>query len=210
MLDLGCGPGLYSARLARRGCSCVGVDFSPASIRHAGEAASAEGLDCRYVHGDLREQDFGSGFDLVMMIYGQFNVFPRTVGTDLLTKAHAALEPGGDLLLEIQGSEQIMSGGRAEPSWYSTEAGLFSDEPHIVLQDSSWDGDASASTQRFMVIDAATGSVSSYALSNEAYGDADIERAVTEAGFEGFRTYPSLTGRQVDIDSDLPVVVAHR
>jgi SAM-dependent methyltransferase len=32
VLDLGCGPGLYAHRLARRGCDCVGVDFSPASI----------------------------------------------------------------------------------------------------------------------------------------------------------------------------------
>ncbi len=32
VLDLGCGPGLYTSQLARRGCSCTGIDFSPASI----------------------------------------------------------------------------------------------------------------------------------------------------------------------------------
>ena len=91
VLDLGCGPGLYTERLARRGCGCVGVDFSPASVRHAGEVAARERLDCRYFHGDLRDQDFGGGFDLVMMIYGQFNVFPRAVGMELLAKAIARL-----------------------------------------------------------------------------------------------------------------------
>jgi 2-polyprenyl-3-methyl-5-hydroxy-6-metoxy-1,4-benzoquinol methylase len=30
VLDLGCGPGLYTNRLARLGHSCVGIDFSPA------------------------------------------------------------------------------------------------------------------------------------------------------------------------------------
>src|SRR5512139_3579983 len=34
ILDLGCGPGLYSSRLARLGHECVGIDFSPASIAH--------------------------------------------------------------------------------------------------------------------------------------------------------------------------------
>ena len=29
VLDLACGPGLYALRLARRGCRCVGIDFSP-------------------------------------------------------------------------------------------------------------------------------------------------------------------------------------
>lgn len=32
ILDLGCGPGFYTSRLARLGHRCVGVDFSPASV----------------------------------------------------------------------------------------------------------------------------------------------------------------------------------
>ena len=35
VLDLGCGPGLYTSRLARLGHECVGVDISPASVAHA-------------------------------------------------------------------------------------------------------------------------------------------------------------------------------
>ena len=35
ILDLGCGPGLYTNRLARLGHQCVGIDFSPASIAYA-------------------------------------------------------------------------------------------------------------------------------------------------------------------------------
>ena len=34
VLDLGCGPGLYSSRLARLGHTCTGVDYSPASIAY--------------------------------------------------------------------------------------------------------------------------------------------------------------------------------
>jgi len=35
VLDLGCGPGLYSTRLARRGLQVTGVDFSANSIEYA-------------------------------------------------------------------------------------------------------------------------------------------------------------------------------
>lgn len=33
-LNLGCGPGFYSHRLAARGHRCHGIDFGPASIDH--------------------------------------------------------------------------------------------------------------------------------------------------------------------------------
>jgi len=210
VLDLGCGPGLYARRLAGKGCTCVGIDFSPASIRYANEATAVDDTDCRYVHGDLRDQDFGSGFDLVMLSYGQFNVFPKAAAMTILKKARAALVPGGRLLLELQSAEQIESGGNAGPTWYSTEAGLFSDRPHIVLQENTWDSDASASTTRFIVIDATSGDVSNYALSNEAYTDAELDEVLRKSGFDNVERYPSLSGKPVAEETDLPVVVARR
>lgn len=210
VLDLGCGPGLYVRRFAARGCECVGIDFSPASIRHATEAAIADDLPCRFVLGDLREAEFGAGFDLVTMIYGQFNVFPRQQAMEILSNAHAALAPGGRLLLEVQSAAQVQKGGEAGPSWYAAPAGLFSDQPHLVLQENIWDAQAAASTNRFFVIDAATASVSSYALSNEAYTETELDGALQSAGFSEVRHSPSLNGLPVSEGADLPVVVARR
>ncbi|GAF81101.1 unnamed protein product, partial [marine sediment metagenome] len=42
ILDLGCGPGFYSSRLAKLGHECVGIDYSPASIKYAIEQAGKE------------------------------------------------------------------------------------------------------------------------------------------------------------------------
>jgi len=210
LLDLGCGPGLYAHRLAARGCGCVGIDFSPSSIRHAGAVAAGNGPACRFIHADLRDEPFGDGFDLVMMIFGQFNVFQRARAMEILKKAYAALEPGGRLLLELQAAEQIEKGGAAPPSWYSAASGLFSDKPHLVLQEIFWDEEAAASTNRFMIIDAGTGEVSSYALSNEAYTEVELDDALRTAGFGEVRRFPSLSGRTVCRETDLPVVVARR
>jgi SAM-dependent methyltransferase len=209
LLDLACGPGLYAVRLARLGCECVGIDFSPASIRHAREIAGGEpGLSCTFHHADLRDEPFGEGFDMAMLIYGQLNVFPRDWGLEILKKAHGALKPGGSLLLEVQSREQIEKEGQKAPSWYSSRSGLFSGTPHLVLQENFWDADACASTIRFSVIDAQTGSVSSYALSNEAYTEQELTDTLRSAGFENVRRYPSLNGQVVDGDKDMPVIVA--
>jgi SAM-dependent methyltransferase len=211
LLDLACGPGLYTHRLAQTGCECVGIDFSPASIRHATDIAAAEAqLSCTYQHADVRDGLFGSGFDLVMMIYGQFNVFPRNRGLEILKTAHGALEPGGSLLLEVQSQQQIQRGGEGASSWYSAASGLFSEAPHLVLQENFWSADATASTTRFSVIDGRTGSVSSYALSNEAYTEDELTDVLQSAGFTDVERFRSLGGKAVNGEQDLPVVLARK
>jgi len=208
VLDLACGPGLYALRLARRDCEYVGIDFSPASIRHAKETAAAEDLSCTFHHADVRDGLFGEGFDFVMMVYGQFNVFQRDQGLKILKNAYNALKPGGTLLLEAQTLGQIQKEGEAGPTWYSAETGLFSGEPHVVLQENFWDADARASTNRFSIIDARTGAVSSYALSNEAYTEQEFEEVLVSAGFNKIEKFPALSGSAVDEAPDLPVYIA--
>ena len=209
VLDLACGPGFYTIRLARMGCECVGIDFSPASIPHAREIAAAEAhLSCTYHQADVRNRSFGQGFDLVMMVYGQFNVFPRNRGLAILKEAQGALKPGGSLLLEVQSLEQIRRSGEKAPSWYSAQSGLFSKTPHLVLQENFWHADARASTTRFLIIDGQTGEVCSYALSNEAYTDHELTDVLLSAGFTDVERVPSLSGNPVAAEQDLPVLVA--
>ena len=142
------------------------------------------------------------------MIYGQFNVFPRDRGLEILKKAHGALKPGGCMLLEYQSREQVQIDGEKAPSWYTAQSGLFSGAPHIVLQENFWDPDAATSTVRFSVIDGHTGTVSTYALSNEAYTDNELNDALRLAGFNNVERFPSLSGTAAAGDPDLPVTIA--
>ena len=52
VLDLGCGPGLYAARLAERGLRVTGVDYSHRSIDYAIQYAREHDLDIRYRYQD--------------------------------------------------------------------------------------------------------------------------------------------------------------
>jgi SAM-dependent methyltransferase len=210
VLDLACGPGLYAQQLAGRGCEVTGIDFSPASIRHAQRIAREDGLACTFRQGDLRDGGFGEDFDLAMLIYGQFNVFPRDRAMAILKEAHRALRPGGTLLLELQSEQQIREAAAAAPSWYTAGSGLFSPSPHLVLEEHFWDEDARASTARFSVVDAETAAVRSYALSNEAYSERELHEALEAAGFASPRSVPSLSGAPENGALDLPVVIARR
>lgn len=210
ILDLGCGPGLYSSRLAKLGHECVGIDFSPASIAHAVETAERECLRCTYVHEDIRTIEYGTGFGLVMFIFGEFNPFRPPDAEKILHKAFNALSDDGILLLEVSPFESLKRAGEQGPSWYSSPSGLFSDRPHICLKENFWDADTSVATTRFFIVDAATGGVTRHAISTQAYTDEQYRSLLAERGFTGIEFLPSLTGAADETQKDLFAIVARK
>jgi SAM-dependent methyltransferase len=194
VLDLACGPGLYASSLARRGHDCLGIDYSPASIAYATGNAREENLRCRYRLQDIRRARYGSGFGLVMLIFGEFNVFRPSDAGAILRKAHRALAKGGTLLLEPHTFAVIRTMGKRGALWDSAERGLFSDRPHLRLDEHSWDPDTKTATVRYFILDAATGDVSSYAQTFQAYSRGEYRSLLTDCGFRNVELVPSLTG----------------
>lgn len=70
VLDLGCGIGRWSRRLARRGARVVGVDLAPSMTEEARRRTERESLTDRieYRVGDLRTLDLGRTFELVLAV----------------------------------------------------------------------------------------------------------------------------------------------
>ncbi|NLX37252.1 MAG: class I SAM-dependent methyltransferase [Chloroflexi bacterium] len=211
VLDLACGPGLYALRLAGLGHTCHGIDFSPASIAYAREQAGA--APCEYVLGDVRHTPYGGPYDLVMMLFGQLNVFRPDEARDIVERAYAALRPGGLLLLEPHTYEGVVSiaghgGGRRD--WSASNRGLFSAQPHLLLTEAFWDGEQNVATERFYVIDAATGRITRSALSTQAYSSEQYMALLEGAGFVGLTFYPSLLGEPDPEQSALLAITARR
>ncbi len=177
VLDLACGPGLYLNRFAAAGHRGVGIDFGPASIEHARSEAPSDLVEYRLE--DLRTAGFGSGFDLVLLLYGQLNVFRRSEAASLLERAYAALRPVGRIILEPQTYAHVAQSGQETPSWTTHEKGLFAAEAHVLLTESFWV--PPTTTQRFWVITAR--SVVRHAMSTEAYTAAELTRLLETAGF---------------------------
>lgn len=210
VLDLGCGPGLYTSRLAALGHTCVGIDFGPASIAYAREQAEAAGLSCNYQLEDVRRASYGRGYELVMFLFGEINVFRRSDAAAIVQKASAALAPGGLLLLEPHTYETVQRLGQSPPGWYSSERGLWSARPHLCLQENFWDENRAVTTERYYVVDAETGEVTRHASSMQAYSDQGYRDLLREAGFEQVRFYPSLTGRADGAHEGLFALVARK
>jgi SAM-dependent methyltransferase len=207
ILDLGCGPGLYCAELARLGHSCRGIDFSPASIDYA---VTHSPETCSFTLGDVRTEKFGRGYDMAMFIFGEFNVFTPADAQKILQKAHAALKPEGKLLLEIHTVDTVEQMGNQPSTWYSSKSGLFSDKPHLCLMESFWDEQQTVAAERFFIIDAETAQVTRFAASTQAYDEEQITLMLREAGFSGVEVHPNLMGKASSEADEFFVVIAQK
>ena len=210
ILDLGCGPGLYTSRLAILGHECVGVDISPASVAHAKAQAKEHGLRCSYQLQDMRTADYGVGFGLVMLIFGEFNVFRPSDARTILEKARAALSPGGVLLLEPHTFAAVREMGERDAHWYSADRGVFSDRPYLCLRESFWHPDHAATTERYYVVDAATGGVARHASSMQAYTDTEYRGLLAECGFGEIEFHAAMGGGGDEREGGLVVITAGR
>jgi SAM-dependent methyltransferase len=94
-LDLGCGSGIWSVKLAARGWEVTGVDIVPKALRTARERAREAGVEVRLIEGDvtaLRAVGVGSGFQLVLdfgVVHGLTQAQRGAVGREVSAVAAA-------------------------------------------------------------------------------------------------------------------------
>jgi len=94
ILDLGCGDGVLTRKLADLGCTVVAVDASPAQV----EAARALGLDARVMNGE--DLPFDHEFDAVFS-----NAVLHWIkrADPMIASVHRALKAGGRFVAECGG-----------------------------------------------------------------------------------------------------------
>lgn len=184
LLDVTCGPGLYTVPLARRGLNVVGVDFGPAAIAYAREMAEREGVArrCRFVQADVREVDFGEeAFDAALFLYGQAAVFERGEARALLEKIARALRPGGRLCLELLNQEKV---DKEESTWwYADDKGLWGDGPFLSLGQRFWYAEEMLSCERYFTVHLETGELDEILLCDQTYAVEEMAALLRSCGF---------------------------
>lgn len=101
-LDLGCGSGIWTVELARRGWQATGVDTVPKALRRARSRAEDAGVELRLLEGDVTDLDAagaGSGYELIL----DFGCFHDELSDEQRRAegraATAAAAPGATLLV---------------------------------------------------------------------------------------------------------------
>jgi len=99
--DFGCGPGLYTTRLAERGAIVTGIDFSENSLKYAKHVAAKKDLKINYVLTNYLDFETTNSFDLITMIMCDFCVLSPEQRKKMLSKFKSLLKPDGSVLLDV-------------------------------------------------------------------------------------------------------------
>ena len=208
VLDLGCGPGLYSARLAERGLRVTGVDYSRRSIDYAAEFARQNNLNIHYRYQDYLALEDENQYDAALLIYGDFCPLSPEQRKKLLDSVDRALKPGGYFILDVTTRAHRLRFGNRN-GWYAVETGFWKPGPHLVLEEGFDYPEQSIFLDQAIVIEE-SGRVSVYRNWFQDFTRETITRELESGGFTVESVWGDLTGTPFSEDTDWIGIVARK
>lgn len=151
ILDLGCGPGLYTEKFAQKGHSVTGVDFSNSSISCAQKSAKENNLNISYRCQDYLTLDDENRYDLVMMIFTDFGVLNPDQRNTLLQNIYRALKPGGIFLFDVLNDNYAETADSR--NWEAAEKGFWKPHPYLSLSENFYYEEEKVTLSQHIIID---------------------------------------------------------
>ncbi|MBN1168064.1 MAG: class I SAM-dependent methyltransferase [Methanospirillaceae archaeon] len=151
ILDLGCGPGLYCELLAEHGYQVTGVDFSKRSIDYARQSGSHKGLLIEYIQSNYLDLTFENLFDLIIIIFCDFDVLVPHDRTRLLKNIFRALKPGGLFIFDTLNPKAPAVMAISGKSWEMVEDGFWKKGTCLVLSETFHYEEANVILQQHVV-----------------------------------------------------------
>ncbi len=201
VLDLGCGPGLYTSRLADAGLRVTGVDFSQNSINYARQQRP----EVEYLCQDYLNLQVEGKFDLVLLIFGDFCVLSTQQRSCLLTNVKNVLNPGGSFVLDVSTPALHQRIG-LKNGWYAAPGGFWKPGPHLVLEH-GFAYPEDLFLDQYIVIEA-EGRVSVYRNWFQDYNPERIRLELESGGFQVTSLWGDLCGTPLQADPEWIGVIA--
>jgi len=196
MLDIACGHGRHSIRLARRGFRVTGLDSSAESLDAAHEVAEAGGLELDFREGDMRELPFPDGsFDAVINIFTAFGYFEDEEGDAcVIGEAARVLRPGGSFLLDTVNPPGLFQRYR-DRVWETLDDGAV-----LFLQEHEYDVLAGRNRARWTLV-LPDGTRRELTHSIRVYTAPELDRLLRAAGLEIATAWGDFEGGELTRES---------
>ena len=182
ILDLGCGPGLYSEKLALNKHIVTGIDISKNSIKYAKKSASKNNLKIQYHHQSYLQELSCGIFDIAMCIYCDFGALTNDEQVLFLTNVSNNLCDNGILIFDVF-SNNLSNTKKEEKKWdYCNSSGFFSKKPHYILYECKYFNDANAWGTRNVILE--KNKIKEFITWDTMYTKESITQVLNENGFK--------------------------
>lgn len=188
ILDLGCGPGLYTSKLATLGHNVTGVDFSASSIQYAKREADVNNLKINYMNEDYLTLNLEeNSVDLVILIYTDFGVLLPEDRNLLLNNIRSVLKPGGTFMFDVLNDKEIES--KVSPkNWEIADKGFWKNEPYLALSESFLFKDEKVILYQHTIMDEKE-DISQYRFWTHFFSYEELSKILNIYSFENIKFY---------------------
>lgn len=136
ILDLGCGPGIYTELFAEKGHRVTGVDISGTSIEYAKNQAIHKNLDILYLNANYLDLQLEKNkYDLVTLIYTDLGVLLPSERDRLIHFVYGILKKGGIFVFDVL-NQKDFEHKQTPKNWEAANSGFWRDIPYVVLSES--------------------------------------------------------------------------
>jgi len=208
ILDLGCGPGLYTQRLAKQGYSVTGIDFSKRSVDYAKQQASDENIEITYICENYVSCTFPKQYDTIVMIYCDFGVLDELSRDVLLKKIYEALRPGGVFVFDVFRPRKYKD-HKETKTWDICNRGFWRPGPHLCLNSSYWYEDSGVHLDQHIIVDEDR-QLEIYNIWDRTYSIDEIYSLLSSTGFVGMEVYDDFSGKPYTEECDTICVLARK
>ena len=182
ILDLGCGPGIYSEVFAQKGHEVTGVDISKNSINYGRNSAQTKGLDIGYINASYLELELQKEkYDLVLLIYADFGVLLPEERAMLLQKVYESLRPNGKFIFDVLKDNNIEQ-KKMSKNWEVCSSGFWKSKPYLALSESFVYEEQKVILYQHNIIDTSE-NIKTYRFWTHFFNQRDLKLLLNESGF---------------------------
>lgn len=204
VLDLACGHGRHSIRLAKRGYVVTGLDLSEVFLERARADAGTAEVDVHWVRADMREIPFEDEFDAAINLFTAFG-YLEDDGEErkALEAVRRALVPGGCFLLETIHRDNLV--GRFQKRMFER----YDEDDVVVLHENTLDLGRGRVDDRVTLIEQGEMREERF-TSVRLFTVPEFRRLFDEAGLELEAFHGGLDGSDLTLESRRLVLIGRK